>query len=253
MWEPGADHNIFDYEKRLLFCSSKCQRLYKNRAECVDCLWDYMTKNKFDMIRIYSRFMRRILRFCSIQCCDLGLEAIEYERGLSEANQQPIVAKPFAVFEYLAMSSDGVSIFDDGKMTQIDILPSKNPPANYEANTMALNLDIGLRAWKQWKKNYESDEQDICQLSAKKCCEKLKMLVNTIRKPNGLEYAPDTIYYIALGLEKHLRNNKIFWDILLSPSFASFNVALDQKISSFFESSTDSREFSGHSEFNSIR
>lgn len=69
---------------------------------------------------------------------------------------------------------------------------------------------FGVNAWKQWvtTKNAELEKSsrrvklfknEILQLTADELNYSLCLFVKEVRKPNGTEYAPDTIYYLCLG------------------------------------------------------
>lgn len=69
---------------------------------------------------------------------------------------------------------------------------------------------FGVNAWKQWvmTKNAEIEKSsirrkpfksEILQLTADELNYSLCLFVKEVRKPNGSEYAPDTIYYLVLG------------------------------------------------------
>lgn len=84
-------------------------------------------------------------------------------------------------------------------------LPVEKPDAN-----MCLKYTFGVNAWKQWvtTKNAELEKStrrvklfktEILQLTADELNYSLCLFVKEVRKPNGTEYAPDTIYYLCLG------------------------------------------------------
>lgn len=81
----------------------------------------------------------------------------------------------------------------------------EKPDAN-----MCLKYTFGVNAWKQWvtTKNAELEKSnrtvklfktEILQLTADELNFSLCLFVKEVRKPNGSEYAPDTIYYLCLG------------------------------------------------------
>lgn len=83
--------------------------------------------------------------------------------------------------------------------------PQEKPDAN-----MCLKYTFGVNAWKQWVtfKNAELEKSsrrvklfktEILQLTADELNYSLCLFVKEVRKPNGAEYAPDTIYYLCLG------------------------------------------------------
>lgn len=83
--------------------------------------------------------------------------------------------------------------------------PAEKPDAH-----LCLKYTFGVNAWKQWvtTKNAELEKSsirrkpikaEILQLTADELNYSLCMFVKEVRKPNGAEYAPDTIYYLVLG------------------------------------------------------
>lgn len=83
--------------------------------------------------------------------------------------------------------------------------PVEKPDAN-----MCLKFTFGVNAWKQWVATKNADlekssirrkpiKSEILQLTADELNYSLCMFVKEVRKPNGSEYAPDTIYYLVLG------------------------------------------------------
>lgn len=76
-----------------------------------------------------------------------------------------------------------------------------------------MQYTFGVNAWRQWvmAKNAELEKAatnnrklklfkpEILQLTADELNYSLCLFVKEVRKPNGSEYAPDTIYYLCLG------------------------------------------------------
>jgi zinc finger MYM-type protein 2/3/4 len=86
--------------------------------------------------------------------------------------------------------------------------PVEKPDAN-----MCLKYTFGVNAWKQWVATKNADlekssirrkpiKSEILQLTADELNYSLCMFVKEVRKPNGSEYAPDTIYYLVLGKQQ---------------------------------------------------
>lgn len=84
--------------------------------------------------------------------------------------------------------------------------PLEKPDAN-----MCLKYTFGVNAWKQWvvTKNADMEKSsvrrrpfktELLQMTADELNYSLCLFVKEVRKPNGTEYAPDTIYYLVLGL-----------------------------------------------------
>lgn len=87
--------------------------------------------------------------------------------------------------------------------------PPREPTEKPDAN-MCLKYTFGVNAWKQWVLTKNADlekstirrkpfKSEILQLTADELNYSLCLFVKEVRKPNGTEYAPDTIYYLVLG------------------------------------------------------
>lgn len=96
--------------------------------------------------------------------------------------------------------------------------PAEKPDAN-----MCLKFTFGVNAWKQWVATKNADlekssirrkpfKSEILQLTADELNYSLCLFVKEVRKPNGSEYAPDTIYYLVLGM--FFKTHFIFLQIL---------------------------------------
>ena len=97
----------------------------------------------------------------------------------------------------------------------MSIAPSPTPPSQIittekpDAN-MCLKYTFGVNAWKQWVMSKNADlekssirrkpfKSELLQMTADELNYSLCLFVKEVRKPNGTEYAPDTIYYLVLG------------------------------------------------------
>lgn len=87
--------------------------------------------------------------------------------------------------------------------------PPREPAEKADAN-MCLKFTFGVNAWKQWVMTKNADlerssiprkpiKPELLQLTADELNYSLCLFVKEVRKPNGSEYAPDTIYYLVLG------------------------------------------------------
>lgn len=87
--------------------------------------------------------------------------------------------------------------------------PPREPVEKADAN-MCLKFTFGVNAWKQWVMTKNADlekssirrkpfKSELLQLTADELNYSLCLFVKEVRKPNGSEYAPDTIYYLVLG------------------------------------------------------
>lgn len=84
--------------------------------------------------------------------------------------------------------------------------PQEKPDAQ-----MFLKYTFGVNAWKQWVMTKNADiekssmrrrpfKTELLQMTADELNYSLCLFVKEVRKPNGTEYAPDTIYYLVLGM-----------------------------------------------------
>ncbi|XP_055387777.1 zinc finger MYM-type protein 3 isoform X1 [Condylostylus longicornis] len=114
------------------------------------------------------------------------------------------------------------------------IVPVEKPDAN-----MCLKYTFGVNAWKQWvmTKNAELEKSpvrrkpfksELMQMTADELNYSLCLFVKEVRKPNGTEYAPDTIYYLVLGIQQYLYENGRIDNIFTDPYYERFTDCLDE-------------------------
>ncbi|XP_012280636.1 zinc finger MYM-type protein 3 [Orussus abietinus] len=120
--------------------------------------------------------------------------------------------------------------------------PIEKPDAN-----MALKYTFGVNAWRQWvvTKNAELEKQstptrkvklfktDLLQLTADELNYSLCLFVKEVRKPNGAEYAPDTIYYLCLGIQQYLFENNRIDNIFTDSYYEKFTDCLNEVAKKF--------------------
>ncbi|XP_017776118.1 PREDICTED: zinc finger MYM-type protein 3-like [Nicrophorus vespilloides] len=131
--------------------------------------------------------------------------------------------------------------------------PSQSTSTDEEKpdTNLCLKYTFGVNAWKQWvtMKNAEIQrtqktpklfKNDILQLTADDLNFSLCLFVKEVRKPNGAEYAPDTIYYLCLGIQQYLYENgrvdNIFCDSFYEKFTNTFNEVC-QKFSNLYNNS----------------
>jgi zinc finger MYM-type protein 2/3/4 len=126
--------------------------------------------------------------------------------------------------------------------------PTEKPDAN-----MCLKYTFGVNAWKQWVMTKNADlekstirrkpfKSEILQLTADELNFSLCLFVKEVRKPNGSEYAPDTIYYLVLGIQQYLFENGRIDNIFTDPYYERFTDCLDEVAKKFSVLYNDSRE-----------
>ncbi|XP_011350817.2 zinc finger MYM-type protein 3 isoform X3 [Ooceraea biroi] len=120
--------------------------------------------------------------------------------------------------------------------------PMEKPDAN-----MALKYTFGVNAWRQWVigKNAELEKQitpmrkiklfktDLLQLTADELNYSLCLYVKEVRKPNGAEYAPDTIFYLCLGIQQYLFENSRIDNIFTDSYYEKFTDCLNEVAKKF--------------------
>ncbi|CAB0030604.1 unnamed protein product [Trichogramma brassicae] len=137
---------------------------------------------------------------------------------------------------------------NDASMTETQITQSIGFDATAEkpdAN-MALKYTFGVNAWRQWVNswNLEIEKQstprklkplktDLLQLTTDELNYSLCLFVKEVRKPNGAEYAPDTIYYLCLGIQQYLFENKRIDNIFTDSYYDQFTDCLNEIVKKF--------------------
>lgn len=127
-------------------------------------------------------------------------------------------------------------------------MPSVKPDAN-----MFLKYTLGVNAWRQWAntKSIEFEKTlsssissvkktnifklDLLKLTASELNYCLCLFVKEVRKPNGSEYAPDTIYYLCLGIQQYLFENERIDNIFTDMAFEQFTNTLNEVAKRFTE------------------
>ena len=93
-----------------------------------------------------------------------------------------------------------------------------------------------ISLWNEWRddRNSRSEEQvpsDICALSPEELQRWLSRFMLEVRKMDGKEYCPDTLYHIVCGVMRFLRQNgKPEVDLLKEQCYADFRSTLDAEM-----------------------
>ncbi|KAM7116237.1 zinc finger MYM-type protein 2 isoform 3-T5 [Molossus nigricans] len=108
----------------------------------------------------------------------------------------------------------------------------------------------GVNAWKHWVKTRQLDE-DLLVLDELKSPKSVKLkedllshttaelnyglahFVNEIRRPNGESYAPDSIYYLCLGIQEYLCGSNRKDNIFIDPGYQTFEQELNKILRSW--------------------
>lgn len=67
--------------------------------------------------------------------------------------------------------------------------------------------------------------------------------VKEVRKPNGIEYAPDTVYYLCLSIQQYLFENGRIDNIFTDSYYEQFTDALDEVAKKFSEINDTTRKY----------
>ncbi|NWW45001.1 ZMYM2 protein, partial [Pedionomus torquatus] len=108
----------------------------------------------------------------------------------------------------------------------------------------------GVNAWKHWVKSRHSNEE-LPELEELKSTKSVKLkedllshtsaelnyglthFVNEIRRPNGENYAPDSIYYLCLGIQEYLYGSNRKDNIFIDPIYQTFEQELNKILRSW--------------------
>ncbi|XP_062983121.1 zinc finger MYM-type protein 2 isoform X2 [Elgaria multicarinata webbii] len=108
----------------------------------------------------------------------------------------------------------------------------------------------GVNAWKHWVKTRNLDEdlpvldelkstktvklkEDIVSHTSNELNFGLAHFVNEIRRPNGESYAPDSIYYLCLGIQEYLNGSNRKVNIFLDPNYHTFEQEINKILRSW--------------------
>ncbi|XP_072787206.1 zinc finger MYM-type protein 2 isoform X6 [Taeniopygia guttata] len=108
----------------------------------------------------------------------------------------------------------------------------------------------GVNAWKHWVKSRHLEEE-LPELEELKSIKSVKLkedllshtsaelnyglthFVNEIRRPNGENYAPDSIYYLCLGIQEYLYRSNRKDNIFIDPVYQTFEQELNKILRSW--------------------
>ncbi|XP_030332356.1 zinc finger MYM-type protein 2 isoform X4 [Strigops habroptila] len=108
----------------------------------------------------------------------------------------------------------------------------------------------GVNAWKHWVKSRYLNEE-LPELEELKSTKSVKLkedllshtsaelnyglthFVNEIRRPNGENYAPDSIYYLCLGIQEYLYGSNRKDNIFIDPIYQTFEQELNKILRSW--------------------
>ncbi|KAK7493034.1 hypothetical protein BaRGS_00015764 [Batillaria attramentaria] len=124
-----------------------------------------------------------------------------------------------------------------------EVIQPQLPPADANYH---LKFTYGVNAWRHWVmfKNAQLErtakrndsriklfKTDIMQCTADELNYSLCLFVKEVRKPNGEEYSPDSIYYLCLGIQQYLFENGRIDNIFTDIYFEKFTECLTDLLS----------------------
>lgn len=132
------------------------------------------------------------------------------------------------------------SQFNDGETFEnVNDTVELNPSDPFRPE-MRLDHTLGINAWKQWAsktlnvhKNIKFIKSELLQMTPEELSFALCLFVKELRKPNGDEYAPDTIYYLCLGIQYYLNLNNRSDCIFFEQTYVKFIKCLDDFANKF--------------------
>ncbi|KAK7898511.1 hypothetical protein WMY93_019364 [Mugilogobius chulae] len=128
--------------------------------------------------------------------------------------------------------------------------PEPEVPSAPNDNALAQKLksEYGLDAWKhwvQWRRN-QTDLQklrigsrpfelreDVLQCTTAELSLCLCFFISEIKRPNGEPYSPDSLYYLCLGIQKHLFDNGRVENIFMDRFYGRFSSEFTKLLEDF--------------------
>ncbi|KAJ8255823.1 hypothetical protein COCON_G00196870 [Conger conger] len=131
------------------------------------------------------------------------------------------------------------------KAVEMDASPS-SPDTSSMSCSFPLKSRYGVNAWKRWvlmRKNHPQDDKgkdqlkdvkpsrlkrNLLSLRAAELNYGLSRFVSEARRPGGESYAPDSIFYLCLGIQRYLLDNGRTEDIFSDPYYQLFGQELNR-------------------------
>ncbi|XP_069034923.1 zinc finger MYM-type protein 2 isoform X3 [Lepisosteus oculatus] len=112
-------------------------------------------------------------------------------------------------------------------------------------NSFAFKSTYGVNAWKRWASTTAESTEDekakelkqtrpvrlkrnLLSHAASELNYGLSRFVSEVRRPNGDSYAPDSVFYLCLGIQKHLQENGRTDSIFTDPYYQLFGQELNK-------------------------
>ncbi|KAG7327947.1 hypothetical protein KOW79_007891 [Hemibagrus wyckioides] len=96
----------------------------------------------------------------------------------------------------------------------------------------------GVKAWASWVqwRTQHTDaspltlKEDVLDCSSEELSDALCHFISEVRRPNGQTYAPDSVYYLCLGIQQHLLENGRLENIFTDPLYDKFTTDITKMI-----------------------
>ncbi|XP_049805322.1 uncharacterized protein LOC126248409 [Schistocerca nitens] len=126
-------------------------------------------------------------------------------------------------------------------------LPVKSGVRGKPDAHLMLKYTLCLKAWHFWVKDKNKDleiaaganykprfiKPDILELTAEELNYALCLFVTEAKKPNGIDYPPDVVFYFCLGIQYYLYECGRVDNIFTDPYYIKFTDCLDKIVQSF--------------------
>ncbi|XP_043929132.1 zinc finger MYM-type protein 2 isoform X2 [Protopterus annectens] len=195
-----------------------------------------------------------LLKSLSMEKC-LGIPDVSYEPGLDLEVDFPrasaeeldteseFLLPPVFGEEYEEPSKPRVKN-KGAKKAAVSGHQSQNDNPDTPENRFPFNYMYGVNAWKHWVLSKKSEEETVIDhlKSAKPVRLKEDILSHTVdelnlglaqfikevRRPNGETYAPDSIYYLCLGIQEYLSGNNRSDGLFTDSCYQTFGQELNR-------------------------
>ncbi|MCJ8737164.1 hypothetical protein PDJAM_G00020830 [Pangasius djambal] len=96
----------------------------------------------------------------------------------------------------------------------------------------------GVKAWASWvqRRTQHTDvsplavKEDVLDCSSEELSDALCHFISEVRRPNGQSYAPDSVYYLCLGIQQYLLENGRLENIFMDPLYKQFTADMTKLI-----------------------
>ncbi|XP_072304173.1 zinc finger MYM-type protein 4-like [Eucyclogobius newberryi] len=126
--------------------------------------------------------------------------------------------------------------------------PEPEAPRTPPLTAQTLKSEYGLDAWKHWIQCRRNQQQlpklrigsrpfelkeDVLQCTTAELSLCLCFFITEIKRPNGELYSPDSLYYLCLGIQKHLFDNGRVENIFMDRFYSRFSTDFTKMLGNF--------------------